>query len=118
MRFAIAAFAVVSFGAMLTAANVSDLARRPADELTTMALYWSYLLLPAALFPAASAMGLLGKAEVALLLVVQCLLCVCFAWCAIAEENQWVWVEYWPACVACLVLAVLAYRARGRSSQK
>ncbi|KEZ04257.1 hypothetical protein GQ57_20230 [Burkholderia sp. MSh2] len=103
---------------MLTAADASNLVRRTTDELTTMAFYWGYLLLPAALLPVVRVMGLLGKVQVALLLIAQCLLCVGFAWYAVAEQNEWVWVEYWPACAACLVLAVLAYLVRGRFSEK
>jgi hypothetical protein len=114
VRASVAVFLAVSFGSVLTVADVSSLAYRPVDELTTMGLYWGYVLLPAVLLLAAHSAGMLGKSCFAFSLLALCLLCACLVWRAAVGHDGWVWVEYWPACVTFMLVAVLVHLARRR----
>lgn len=113
----VAVFLMVSFGSVMTVVDISNLVRRPSDELTTMAFYWGYLLLPAVLLWAMHSAGMLEKSRFAFSLIALTLLCACFVWSAAHERNAWAWVAYWPACVACLLLAMLAHWVRRRTNK-
>lgn len=119
VRFSVVLFLAVSFGSMLTVANISSLVDRPVDELATMAFYWGYLLLPGALLLAAHAAGMLGKSRLAFAMLALCLLCMYFVWdTAIRHDDAWVWVAYWPACIALLFLGTFVHAVRTHFSGK